>query len=143
MTETTHTTIANELRAGKTVTYFTVGSSMKPLLVQRKTHVTVAPLKEAKNGDILLYIRKNGSRVLHRCIKQDGGCYYMRGDNTCGLERIKKEQALGVVTHIYRKGKCFNVKKSKPYLAYVALWRLLYPCRWFVYKLKGLLRRLK
>ncbi len=137
----THTTVADELRKGNNVTYFTVGVSMRPLLIERKTHVTIAPLENAKNGDILLYIRKNGNQVLHRCIKQDREFYHMRGDNTLGLEPIKREQALGVVTHIYRRGRLFSVK-SRAYRAYVASWRLLYPGRWLWTKTRALLRRL-
>ncbi len=143
MTEGARTTIAGELKSGKTVTYFTVGVSMRPLLTERKTHVMIAPLEKAENGDILLFVRKNGALVLHRCIRQDNDFYYMRGDNTCGFERIRKEQAIGIVTHIYRKGKCFSVKDSKPYRAYVFLWWFLYPCRWLLSKMKTELRRFK
>ncbi len=133
------TTVADEVKRGNSVTYFTVGVSMRPLLTERKTHVTIVPLELAKNGDILLYVRSNGSQVLHRCIKQDESRYYMRGDNTYGLEPIKREQAVGVVTHIYRKGRRFDVKKSKPYRAYVILWRLLYPARWMLFKIRSIL----
>ncbi len=136
------TTIVEELESGKTVTYFTIGVSMRPLLSERKTHITISPLGKAKNGDILLYIRKNGTYVLHRCIKQDERFYYMRGDNTYGLERIEKEQAVGVVTHIYRKGRYFDVKKNGAYRAYVVLWRLLYPFRLILFKAKAAMRRL-
>ncbi len=142
MTGRFHTSITEELKSGKTVTYFTVGVSMRPLLAERKTHVMIAPLENAaKNGDILLYVRKNGALVLHRLMKQDESFYYMRGDNTYGLERIEKAQAFGVVTHIYRKGKTFDVQ-NKAYRAYVVLWRALYPCRWLLFKAKAIFRRL-
>ncbi len=134
--------ITAELSAGKTITYFTVGISMRPLLRERKTHVTIAPVAEAHRGDILLYARKNGSLVLHRCRKTDAEHYYMRGDNTYGSECIKKEQAIGVVTHIYRRGKYFEVKTCKIYKAYTALWNLIYPMRWFLRKCKNAARRL-
>lgn len=143
MSEGIHTTIADELKNGKNVTYFTLGISMRPLLYERKTHVMISPLVNAENGDILLYARKNGVLVLHRCIKQDTNHYYMRGDNTYGLEQIKKEQAIGVVTYIYRKGKTFNVDNMF-YKTYVYLWQLLYPIRWtmqkIISKIKLLLR---
>ncbi len=142
MSEQLHTSIAEELRSGKTVTYFTVGVSMRPLLAERKTHVMIAPLDQAEKWDILLYVRENGAQVLHRCIKQDDRFYYMRGDNTCGLERIRREQAIGVATHIYRKGRCFDVKKNKVYRVYVAIWNLIYPFRWVLSKLKTVIRRL-
>ncbi len=138
------TTILDELRSGKTVTYFTVGISMKPLLSERKTHVTVAPLSgDAKRGDILLYMRKGGALVLHRCIKLDGDAYFMRGDNTCGLERIDRSQAIGTVTHIYRNGKLIDVNKSGLYAAYITLWNIIYPLRFLFKKAVAFLRRLK
>ncbi len=137
------TTIVDELKSGKTVTYFTVGESMRPLLCERKTHVTVVPLDFARRGDIVLYVRKNGVLVLHRLMKIDGEAYYMRGDNTCGLERIDKSQAIGKVTHIYRKARQFSVEKSASYKVYVTLWRVIYPCRWLLQKAAAVLRRLK
>ncbi len=129
----THTSITDELKSGKNVTYFTVGSSMRPLLTERKTHVNISPIGDVKNGDILLYIRKNGALVLHRCIKRDAEHYYMRGDNTVGLEKIKKEQAVGRVTHIYRRKKLFCVDRSCIYRAYVSVWNFLYPLRRIAY----------
>ncbi len=143
MSESTRSSIAEELKQGKTVAYFTVGVSMRPLLTERKTHVMIAPLQEGNVGDILLYVRDNGAQVLHRCLKKDEKIYYMRGDNTCGLEPIKKAQAIGVVTHIYRKGRTFDVRESKAYGAYVTLWRWLYPFRWVLFQMKNVARRFK
>ncbi len=137
------TTVADEVKRGNSVTYFTVGVSMRPLLTERKTHVTIVPLTDAKNGDILLYLRRDGSQVLHRLIKQDKDFYYMRGDNTYGLEPIKREAAVGVVTHIYRKGKTFGVKECGAYRAYTVLWRMLYPFRYFTFKLRAILSKIK
>lgn len=125
-----HTTIAQQLKSGKKVVYYTVGNSMKPLLISRKTHVTIAPLSHAKNKDILLYIRSDGTYVLHRLIRQDESRYYMRGDNTYWLESIKKSQAIGVVTAIRKNGNCINVYKNFRYRLYCTFWNLIYPIRW-------------
>ncbi len=135
--------ITAELEQGRAVTYFTVGVSMRPLLIERATHVTVAPLAQANNGDILLYIRKSGDLVLHRCIKQNEHCYFMRGDNTFGLEKIAKAQAVGVVTYVFRKGRQIDVNRNSAYKLYVAVWRAIYPFRWVLQKFKSVLRRLK
>ncbi len=137
------TSIADEVKRGNSVTYFTVGVSMRPLLTERQTHVTIVPLESAENGDLLLYVRKDGRQVLHRCIKQDESFYYMRGDNTYALEKIEKGQAVGIVTHIFRKGKRFNVKESKGYRAYNTLWQSLYPVRLALFKMRSALRRSK
>ncbi len=137
---TKSTTFENELKEGRSIAFFTVGVSMRPLLRERETHVMIAPISEAVSGDILLYVRACGTYVLHRCMKSDSEHYYMRGDNTYGYERIKKEQAIGVVTHIYRRGKSFDTTNPK-YRAYVAIWNLIYPFRFFLWKLKDITRR--
>ncbi len=130
-----HTTIVQELRKGNAVTYFTVGRSMFPLLTTRKTHVVIAPVSQLQKNDILLYLRKNGKLVLHRCIRLDSETCYIRGDNTYSLEPVSKEQILGVVTHIYRKGRQFPVS-SRLYRAYVRIWNALYPLRLPAWKVR-------
>ncbi len=129
-----HTTIVEELKGGKTVTYFTVGCSMRPLLKERRTHVMIAPASNVKKRDIVLYVRKSGALILHRCMKIKGEFYFMRGDNTYGLEPIKKEQAIGVVTDIYRNGKCFSVENNPLYEVYITIWNIIYPIRWLYKK---------
>ncbi len=123
------TNIIEQLEAGQTVAYYTIGVSMRPLLVERQTHVIIEPLKTARDKDIILYVRSNGSIVLHRLIKQDGNYYYMRGDNTLGIEPIKKNQAFGVVTKIYKNEKYIDVKNDFKYKLYVFFRLADYPVR--------------
>ncbi len=130
-----YSSIAEELKNGRTVTYFTLGVSMRPLLRERQTHVMMAPLVQVSEGDILLYIRRGGAYVLHRCIRQEEEYLYMRGDNTYGLEQIRKEQAIGVVTHIYRNGRTFSVE-NKWYQWYVRFWNISYPLRELLWKVR-------
>lgn len=137
-----HTTIVEQLTGGNTVTYFTRGVSMRPLLRERQTHVTIAPLGDIHDNDILLYIRANGDLVLHRLIKQDGDTLYMRGDNTYGLEPIDRAQAVGVVTHIYRNGRTFAVDCNRKYTCYVVFWRAIYPLRRLAQGLRSVIRRM-
>lgn len=136
------TSIVDELKAGRSVTYFTVGTSMQPLLLERRTHVTIRPLAKAEAGDILLYVRENGKLVLHRLIQQDADHYYLRGDNTYELETLSKAQAIGVVSHIYRKGKTLDVKKNAAYRMYVAFWNTIYPLRLMARRVKQLIWRI-
>ncbi len=133
------TTIEQELSEGKSVTYYTIGRSMKPLLIERKTHVCIAPFRNETKSQvsklaILLYKRANGTLVLHRLIKKESDCYYMMGDNTIGLERIEEVQILGVVTGIYRKGKFIDVEQNRVYRMYANIWLILYPLRWLYRK---------
>lgn len=127
------TNIIDQLKDGQTVAYYTIGVSMQPLLVERQTHVIIEPLKKAEAKDILLYVRSNGSVVLHRLIKQDENYYYMRGDNTLGLEPIMKNQAFGVVSKIYKNEKYIDVKNDFKYKLYVFFRLADYPVR-FVFR---------
>lgn len=142
------TTIADELAKGKSVTYFTVGISMRPLLRERETHVTIAPLTdEPRIGDILLYLRPGNVYVLHRLVGREGNILLIRGDNTYALERVDPAQVIGVVTHIYRRGKLFDVRARRSYRLYVSFWNFIYPLRYFVkrvgWRIRGKLKRRK
>ncbi len=136
------TTIIDELKAGNRVAFHTIGVSMRPLLIERQTNVMLRPLTNAQNRDILLYVRKNGKMVLHRLIKQDANYYYMRGDNTFGLERIARSQAFGVVEQVYRKGKYIDVSSNVLYKLYVWMWILNYPFRFAWMKMRTYAARL-
>ncbi len=129
---TTETTLIDELRAGRTVTYFTQGVSMRPLLRTAETHVHILPIEGAEvylPRGIVLYQRPNGQLVLHRLIKQEGDIYYMRGDNTYGLEPIRREQILGVVDRIWRDGAYIDVATDRRYGRYVRRRIRNYPLR--------------
>jgi hypothetical protein len=135
LNETKHTTLKEELESGRNVTFFTVGCSMQPLLIERQTHVMLSPIKDGvKKYDIVLYIRPEGTHVLHRCVKVMDGYCLMRGDNTYFLERVENFRMIGVVTHIYRKGKMIDVKKSGSYRFYSVFWNATYHLRHFIIK---------
>ena len=131
--ETKRTTLKDELEAGRSVTFFTVGCSMQPLLFERQTHVMLSPIKGGvKKYDIVLYIRPDGTHVLHRCVKVRDGYCLMRGDNTYFLERVENSTMIGVVTHIYRNGKMIDVNKSGSYRFYSVMWNATYHLRHFI-----------
>ena len=147
VTHMTETTIVEELRAGRAVTYFTNGVSMRPLLRTAETHVHILPLS-AEGAEaylplgIVLYVRPSGKLVLHRLIKQEEDVYYMRGDNTYGLEPIRREQMIGVVDTVWKKGRYIDVATDRRYLAYVRRRLKNYPARYFTYRAKNKLRRI-
>ncbi len=137
-----HTTISEELKNGRSVTFFTVGCSMQPLLFERQTHVMLSPIKEGvKKYDIVLYIRPEGTYVLHRCVKVMDGYCLMRGDNTYFLERVDNSRMIGVVTHIYRKGKMIDAEKNKGYRFYSVFWNSIYHLRHFIIRAGRKIRR--
>ncbi len=138
------TTIAAELASGATVTYYTLGTSMRPLLRERETHVTLvsAAGREPRVGDIVLYLRHGAAGeqyVLHRLIRRQGDLCLMRGDNTFDTEPVPRARVIGVVTHIYRHGRLFSVTESRPYRLYARLWQVGYPLRRLLWRVRRLL----
>lgn len=106
------------------------GGSMMPMLYHRKDRVMLEPVREpVRNGDLILYQRKNGAYVLHRVLWVKTENLICCGDNQCRREKIGKEQVLAVVSAFTRKGKQHTVR-DKGYRLYVALWSGLYPLRW-------------
>lgn len=134
------TTYEEQLQAGETITCFTVGNSMEPLLYNRNTHVFVKKAEgNLHRNDIPLYKRPSGEYVLHRIIRVSEDHYYIRGDNRNYLEKVPKDWVFGVVTKIYRKGKYISVT-DPGYRLYVFLWNLIYPFRRVYYVMMSRLK---
>lgn len=90
------------------------GNSMKPLLDDKKDSVYIEPLsKPLKRGDVILYERASKQLVLHRIVKIRSNTYYVSGDNQYSLERVKKNQVLGIMTAYYKKE---NKKELKRFI---------------------------
>ncbi len=143
--------IQKELREGRPVITFTVGTSMQPLLYDKgrkhATHVLIEPLKrELVKGDMPIVELPDGRYMIHRVvdvINKDGAIYYRtRGDNCITEEINKKEAAFGVVTEIYRKGKTIKVT-DRAYRFYVKGWLLTYPIRRQMRRLRIVLSKIK
>ena len=100
------------------------GMSMFPLLRDQRDSVKLELIKEdPKKRDIILYKRDNGQFVLHRIIKVKDGIYTLVGDNQHVKEYpIRRDQILGVVTSIVRKGKEIDLNKSFFYKMYSFFW---------------------
>ena len=127
---------AEQLKKGNTITYYTLGVSMRPLLKARASHVTIVPCEYAEADDIVLYVRQNGDYVLHRLIKQADGVYYMRGDNTYYLEKISASQIIGKVAYIYKGDTVIDVDSNLMYKLYVKFWNKIFPIRFLMQRFK-------
>ncbi len=101
------------------------GTSMLPLLVQERDTVVLKrnSNKPAKKHEIAFYRRASGQFVLHRVMNiEKDGTYTMCGDNQITLERgIRREQIIGYVAAIYRKGKRVKMENTA-HLMYVFWW---------------------
>ena len=112
------------------------GNSMHPFLKDKRDKAVLSAIKQKpKKDDVVLYLRDNGTYVLHRIFKVENGEYIMLGDAQVYVEKgITDKQIIAVATTFHRKGKEFN-QNNFLYLCYVKLWRFLYPFR--LLKTKG------
>ena len=117
------TSLERELKAGRTCVSTTVGTSMYPMLRNRRDTVIIEPVnRKLKRYELPLYKRANGQYVLHRILQAKEEGYVIRGDNCWTKEYpVRQEQILGVVTGFYRDNTYISVKNPL-YRLYVHLW---------------------
>ena len=118
--------IEEKLSAGGTVVLPITGTSMLPLLVAGRDKVTLKSAVLPLEKDAIPFYRRNdGAFVLHRKVGEDENGYVMCGDNQWVREH-----------GITDKGKTFSVG-SRRYRLYVKLWKLLFPVRKYIVKIRG------
>jgi len=113
------------------------GLSMYPLLVGGRDEVLITTVlrKKLKRGDIALYVRKDGTHVLHRIHHVKNNMYYMLGDAHTWIEGpIKEEDVLAVATTVIRKEKMILCSQYS-YKIISGLWLLVRPLRPIILKI--------
>ena len=134
--------IKQELLSGKVIIAQTKGVSMLPLLLEGKSYVVVESVnRDLQVGDLPLFIRSDGSYIIHRLVKIEGNRYYTLGDNCIRGEVSTREHIIGVVKEINRNGVLFSVNNKK-YLRYSSFWMKTSAIRIFILRTKYKLRRL-
>lgn len=107
------------------------GLSMYPLLVGGRDEVLISTVleKRLKRGDVVLYVQKDGTHVLHRIHHVKNSMYYMLGDAQTWIEGpIKKEHVLAIATAVIRKEKMILCNKYS-YRIISGLWLFMRPLR--------------
>lgn len=97
------------------------GVSMLPLLKNHRDSVYVVPPDSLKKYDVVLFERNGGGLVLHRIMKAQGDVFYISGDNDTKLEKVHRNQIIGIMTEFSRKDKEYTAK---------ALWYRIYSRVW-------------
>ena len=108
-----------------------MGYSMNPTLGHARDTVYLVSKENrpAKPGEILFFMRPDGSGVLHRLIRiLPDGSFLMNGDAQCWTETIHSEQVIAVVSHFIRKGTDISCDGCL-YRFYVRLWGIFRPMR--------------
>ena len=131
-------------KLGKTFTLTAKGSSMVPLLHDSRDEIILADCvdpSKLKVRDIPLYLRDDGSYVLHRIVRVNKDSFDMCGDAQTEIERgVPKGNVVAIAVGFVRKGKAISVK-SKRYRIFGFLWCLARPIRpvlfWLNSKLRG------
>ena len=140
--------IMNEkLQSGGKVSFTVSGTSMQPLIFDRKDTVTLKKFAgKLKKYDVPFYRRDDGQFVLHRVIKvEKDGSYVCRGDNQNVKEfGVRDAQVIGVMTSFTRRGKQVEVDKSFGYKFYCRAWQVLRHFRLMGYyfgRIKGIFKK--
>lgn len=95
----------------------TVGTSMLPMLKNRRDTIVVKAKKERlKPLDVALYVR-SGKYILHRVLTVTDTGYIIRGDNCYFDEIVPEETVIGVLTEFFRKKRHYLCTDEK-YLSY-------------------------
>ena len=143
------TTYEQQLIDYGTLTYTTVGRSMRPFLRSGEDLMVIKARQDIRfrKYDAVLYRRNTGKYVLHRIIQVREKDYVLSGDNIWRIESgIRDDQILGVLTTVIRNGKPVDVN-SPGYKRIIRLWWALYPIRAIILMVRdflfGLLRKLK
>ena len=111
--------IKEVLASGGEFELYPKGTSMLPLIRERKDAVVLVSPDKIEKDDIVFYQRDDGKFVLHRVIKIKDDIFTMCGDNQFVLEKgIRKDQIFAKVKSIKRDGVTFD-KDNKIYQKYI------------------------
>ena len=111
------------IEQGKTVKITVTGYSMYPLVTNRRDAVLLAKAEDVKVGDVPLFVRKDGSYILHRLVGKKDGAFVAMGDYETKPEYpIYRENVVAKAVGFYRKGRYIDCKSIR-YRIYSFLWR--------------------
>lgn len=111
-----------ELEKNGVIGFVPRGNSMWPILKNRGQSVVVIKKTEKLNVyDAALYVRADGTTVLHRVMEQTDFGYVICGDSQFTLENVYEDQVVGVMTGFY-KGKKYIDCNDEKYRKRVEKW---------------------
>lgn len=106
----------------------TAGTSMWPMLRDRRDTVVVKAAKERLRPlDIALY-RRGNAYILHRVITVTENGYRTIGDNCITYENVPESTVIGYLDVFWRGERCYNPRNGAWHL-YARIWHALLPAR--------------
>lgn len=125
--------VAEDVRAGSTVTLRLFGNSMLPFLHDGRDKALLAAPRTPRVGEPVLAEIAPHRYVLHRVVEVDGDRLTLLGDGNLSVEQCRKSDIIASVIGFYRKGRarldCIDGTKWR---IYSAVWMSLRPVRRFL-----------
>ena len=126
--------------------FVTLGNSMWPIMKNGKQKAVLTKKQgRLSKYDVAMFVRANGSCVLHRVIEVTSSGYYFCGDSQTVLEKVNEKNVFAVMEGFFTGKKFVSVNDEK-YKNRVKKWyenpRRKTILRFF-YKYIGLKKRLK
>lgn len=136
-------TIEKELEEKGSCSYFCVGTSMLPLLRQRKDLIHLKKRKgRAKKYDVVLYRAGEDTYILHRVLRVREHDYIICGDNCLQKEYgVTDRDIVGILSGFTRKGRLHSVNETG-YRLYVTLWGGRYYYRVWILQILRVAKRM-
>lgn len=119
------------------------GTSMTPLLREAQDMAVIKPAKfPLARFEVPLYVRADGTHVLHRVLGKDARGYILCGDNQLRLEHgVREEMIQGVMAGFFRGERYVPVEDWR-YRLYVFCWcRSLFLRRIFLWLKRNMRRK--
>ena len=106
----------------------TAGTSMWPMLRDRRDTIVVRPVEgRLRPYDVALY-RRGDAYILHRVIKATADGYRIIGDNCMAYEEVPKSAILGRLDEFWRSERHCD-PRGHAWLLYACVWHALLPMR--------------
>ncbi len=105
MTENFNCEFKSQLEKFDTVAFVPKGNSMYPFIKNKAQTVYITKKKDKLQPfDIAMFLRENGTLVLHRIIEVNDEGYVFCGDSQFYLERVEEDRVIGVLK-AFQQGK--------------------------------------
>lgn len=112
----------SQLNENGAISVIPKGFSMWPFLKNKGQSVIIQKIeKPLKKLDVVLYLRADGTLVLHRIVDVLDGEYLLQGDSQFYVEKVNKDNVIGVMVGFY-KGKKYISADDDKYLKKVEKW---------------------
>ena len=111
-----------ELNNNGVISVIPSGCSMWPFLKNKGQSVIISKIdKPPKKFDVCLFVRKDGTLVLHRVVGKLEDLYLLQGDSQNYVEKVELSNIIGIMEGFY-KGKKYIPATDQKYLKKVEKW---------------------